>query len=348
MSTGLRIDVNYIALGVSPATGIAIAKALPKIWSKVFSEKYRVFLDTRLVQAAITTKDEDLADAASILVVDARLNNIISGLTILGEDNRLATLTTSDGLSAEDLKQEVKRFQIVHFRPLFATGFSDNDPASQAYLRDRQLDIADLERRAAGIDRSLAQLRDYQAAMANQAAPLDGPAQSGDNSVGIERGALGQIIGLAKTVSFSKYVTKLLDERQGLVDEISSLRKQIDMVTSADDISDRAAFRQQASGTLQTLTKHYQDLLAKARTRTMEQNSQFYRELASPTITGSLFTARAAVLLVVAFFAGLFLAVVYALVKPLIAEPLRTVRQGHISFNAEAVRIPTLKESSAE
>ncbi|MGB3538546.1 MAG: hypothetical protein WBA42_10335 [Mesorhizobium sp.] len=344
MSTGLRIDVNYIALGVSSATGIAIAKALPQIWSKVYSEKYRVFLDTKLVQAAITAKDEKLADAASILVVDARLSNIVSGLNIIGGDNRLATLATDDGLSAEELKQEVKRFQTVYFRPLFATGFSDSDPASQAYLRDRRLDIADLERRAAGIDHSLAELRDYQATMDSPATPLNAAAQPGNDSVQIGRGALGQIIGLAKTVSFSRYVTKLLDQRQSLVDDMSSLHKQIDLVTSADNISDRAAFRQQASGALQTLTKHYQDLLAKARERTIEQSSQFYRELASPAIVGSLLTSRAAILLALAFLAGLFLAVVYALVNPLIAGPAINLRQGRISFNAEAMRIPELKE----
>src|SRR5690606_13122961 len=134
----------------------------------------------------------------------------------------------------------------IYFKALFASGFAEGDPASQAYLRDRRLEIADLERRTVGIDRNLAALRDYQAAIANpQTAP--GGAVAAGNGIEIAESALGEIIGLAKASSFAEYMTKLLDQRQGLVDRISRLRRDIDLATTQDKIVDVAAFREQAS-----------------------------------------------------------------------------------------------------
>jgi hypothetical protein len=300
---------------VSKDTGIAIAKAIPEIWSEVYSQQYRVFLDTRLVQAAVTTDKENLADTSSILVANQRLDNISSGLGIIGGDNRLAALTTDDGFSAEDLGQEVGRFRTIYFKALFASGFAEGDPASQAYLRDRRLEIADLERRTAGIDRNLAELRDYQAVVTNSGAPSN-TLRTNDTEIEIAEGALNQIIGLVKASSFAEYVTKLLDERQGLVNRTSQLRQEIDLATTTDKIADVAAFRDQASAALQTLTTRYQELLAKARLRSTDQNRQFYRERSSPVVAGPIIPLRSALLLALAFFAGLVAAVIYALLKP--------------------------------
>lgn len=318
ISSGLRIDVNYVQLGVSKDTGMAIANALPEIWSQVYSQQYRVFLDTKLVQAAVTSENETLADTSSILVADQRLRNINNGLEIIGGDNRLAALTTNDGFSAEDLDQEVERFRTIYFTALFASGFAEGDPASQAYLRDRRLEIADLERRTAGIDQNLADLRDYQATAMGSGPASNGAARPGNSEIEITEGALNQIAGLVKASSFAEYMTKLLDERQELVKQISLLRKDIELATTTDKIADIAAFRGQASTALQTLTKRYQDLLAQARVRSTEQNRQFYRERSSPVVAGSLVPKRSLLLLAIAFLIGLVVAIAYALLKPLL------------------------------
>ena len=42
---GLKISVDYVALGLSKSQGTDLAYAIPRIWNQVFAEKFRIFSD---------------------------------------------------------------------------------------------------------------------------------------------------------------------------------------------------------------------------------------------------------------------------------------------------------------
>lgn len=164
MHSGLRIDVNYVGLGVERAVGQAIATDLPRIWSDVYSTQFRIFNDTQLQSVGVTQTKETLETASSVLVSTARLANIEHGLRILSSDNRLSSLATEAGYSAEDLLEDLRRYRTIYFNPVFAAAFKEPDPVSVTYLRERNLSIGDLERQVAGLDNTLSDLREHQRA----------------------------------------------------------------------------------------------------------------------------------------------------------------------------------------
>ncbi|RUM99676.1 hypothetical protein EET67_01960 [Pseudaminobacter arsenicus] len=205
MLSGLRIDVNHMALGVDEDTGAAIATALPRIWS-IYSSEFRIFADTRLQGMAVTQSGERLDTPASILVTNARLANIEKGLAILSSDNRLASLTTAASHSAEDVSAELKLFRTIYFNPIFADGLDGNDTVSATYVRERYLAIDDRKRRVAGLDQMLSNLREYQhGGRDTRAQELGTIGQGGNRSESLQVGdnALGQIMELTRTASLS-------------------------------------------------------------------------------------------------------------------------------------------------
>jgi hypothetical protein len=314
MRAGLRIDVDFRAIGVDEAIGVAIAKTLPLIWNQVYTQQFRVLVDTTLSQAAIPTSDEALKDTASVLVANERLRNIERGLQILTDDNRLSSLTTSDRRNAEDVREELERYRTIFFDPIFRFGFSTNDPAGRSYLAQHQLDIADLQRQVAGYDQTLEQLGKYRTASGTM--PPSNSGASVSNQIQLGENALDRIISLADQSSFADYVKQTLTARQTALTEISRLQKEIDWATNSDNKGQDPAFVQAAADGLKSLTASYKDLLDRARTVLISNAGQFYIELTSPRVVGSIVNLHSLILVIGAALAGLALALLIALMAP--------------------------------
>lgn len=296
MLSGLRIDVNYVGLGVDKDTGSAIATALPQIWSDIYSSEFRIFADTRLQGVAVTQSDEGLDTPSSILVANARLTNIEKGLVILSNDNRLASLVTAANYSAEDVRAELKRFRTIYFNPIFADGLDGNDTVSATYLRERYLAIDDRKRRVAGLDQTLSDLRQYQhGSKDTRQQDLGTVGQGGNRSESLQVGdnALGQIMELTRTASLSDYVRSVLEQRQEVIAEISSLQKEIELASGPNQTRVTPQFRELAAAELAQLTANYQELLKAARQMTREKAGDLYQPLTPPEVIGSFVPARA-------------------------------------------------------
>jgi len=316
---GLRIDVDYRGLGVGQNVGAAIAVAVPQVWKEIYTKQYRILTDTKLTSAGITLSEENLDTTSSLLVASTRLNTIKRGLEIIGTDNRLASLVTSGGISAEDLNEQLSRFRTVYFNLLFVNGVTGNDAMSRAYMRDLELQIADFERRVSGLDRSIDDIARLQKSP-------DGTTSSGTNGsppltgdrIEISETSLGQIVGLAERASFAGYVQKLLNDRQELVERISGLRQTLAWVAPDQGVVAPAGLREQAVTELATLTKSYQDLLVLARDRSLDRAGVLYSELTTPETVGSIGPLGALLVLAIFGLIGFLSAIVYALVEPVV------------------------------
>ena len=75
---GLRITIDHQDLGLQPEQGAILASALPRAWADIFTQKYRVLVDTRLDNAAIVDNKADFDNTAGILTARNTLIHVLS------------------------------------------------------------------------------------------------------------------------------------------------------------------------------------------------------------------------------------------------------------------------------
>lgn len=318
-SSGLRIEVDYQSLGMERSVGSAIAIAVPEIWNDVYKNQFRIFDDTTLESAAVTWTDEKLETTASVLTANARLDAMEHGLGLIQGDNRLASLVTDDGFSSADMTEELQRFQTVYFNAIYAASFGQDNTIADIYLRDLKLQIENLQRTSAGLDKLLADLGDYQSAArgaSGRIPPQANAANGSTNAIQLGESSLNEIVNLANQASMSQYVQDILSRRQVLVEEISKRQMNLDRATTMSNNVIEAGFRQEAATELKRLTSAYHGLLGKARVRSAERSGQLYAPLSSPRVIGSFIPRRSLIVLLMSIMIGGLFSVVLALLLP--------------------------------
>lgn len=308
--SSLLIEVDYKALGVDESTGLAIAKALPDLWAKIYTTQFRIFSDTRLADYAVTRSSEDLATTASILVAERRLSTMRRGLNILMADNRLSMVRTADGISPADLVEDMRRFDTVFFTPIKMAGFKRDDMVTKAYLTEQRMNLADMQRRIVAYDETLKEVREHQ--LSSQQAP----AASADNSaLQVADSALREIVQLSQQASFATFVQDTLKKRNDLMFEISSVMKDIELATHGVEVNSQESATVPAVEMFEELTQHYGQLLTAARTQLLDRGGELYNPLLGPFIAGSLVNLRSVLTVGAAALAGGLLAIIIVLLQ---------------------------------
>lgn len=312
MRSSLRINVDFRALGVDSSTGLAIARALPDIWTTVYTTKFRIFTDRRIADLAVTRTDEDLSTTASILVAGARAAGIQRGLDLLMNDNRLAMLQTPDGISPADLELELRRFLTSWFNPIRASRFKSGDVVANAYLTELRLDIEEKHQQVKAYDRTLASLREYMRLgqtppqLAEQQLPID------RNTIQVGETALLEIVQLAEQASFAAFVQDTLRNRQQVLFEISEMMKEQELLAGLDEVVTTSQdFREAAAEQLAVITTHYSGLVAAAANQLRDRGGELYEPTLGPLVAApSLLSMRSLLIIIVAGLAGGLLAVI--------------------------------------
>lgn len=310
--SSLRINVDYMALGVDAQTGLAIARALPDTWTTVYTTKFRIFTDRRIADLAVTRTNEDFSTTASILVAGARASGIQQGLDLLLSDNRLAMLQTSEGISPADVELELRRFLTIWFNPIRASRFKSDDVVANAYLTELRLDIKEKNRQIAAYDTTLASLREYMhrgqvpPQFTEQQNPID------RNTVQIGETALSEIVQLAEQASFAAFVQDTLRNRQQALFDVSKLMKEHDLLSGVDEnVSTSREFRLAAAEQLATITGHYSGLVATAADQLRDRGAELYEPSLGPMIAApSPLSMRNLLIILAAGLAGGLLAVI--------------------------------------
>ena len=313
MRASLRVSVDHRMIGLDNTSGLALVAELPRLWSAIYTTKYRIFTDRRLADMAITRSEETLATTGSIITANNRIAAMQQGLETLTNDNRFAILRTSEGKSPADLIIELANFNSIWFNPVKAQALRTADTTASAYLEELRLNIADKRRQVAAFDGTLAGLGEYQT-RGQPAVPGQPPLISGEpaNMVQIGDSAFSGIIDLARQASFSNFVQRTLDQRRELMIELSRMERERDFAQSAADSSALPSdFVDETAGLLRDLTADYAQLLRGAEDLTRSRAGDLWEPLLGPTLTGDPILSRRNVMLVgVAGVAGGLLAVV--------------------------------------
>lgn len=317
MRSSLRINVDYRALGLDSATGVALAAELPRLWTSIYTTKYRIFTDKRIADLAVTRSEEDLTTTASIITVNSRVEAMRRGLETFLGDNRLSMLRTDEGLAPADLLIELRNFQSIWFNPIKARSLRGADTTASSYLDDLRFDITEKRRQIEAFDATLAGLGEYQRS-GQPTQPGQPPIVPGEqtNSIQVGDSAFSGIVQLAQQASFANFVQRILDDRRDLMIELSALEKEREFAASAaQDIAIEPEFLSQAAEILKNLTTQYSRLLDVAEERLINRAGDLFEPLLGPMLGGDrLVSSRSFLIVAAAGLAGGLLAVVGVLV----------------------------------
>jgi hypothetical protein len=316
--SGLRIDLDYRALGLDRATGKAVAAALPEAWTKTYPRLFKIVLDTRLQGVTVPKNADRLDTASSLLFASQAIRNLRRGLALISEDDRLNSLTTGQGNSGADLVQDLDRFTTQYFDPLFRTVKPD-DPVSETYRRQTELEILNQQRQLAGYNTTIGDLQSFRGVRSNLDAASSGTAAfnaGGGSGLQLNESSINEISRLVRRATLADYLTEVLNKRQGKLVEISQLQKDLAMLSSPLPRELGDTFRQSATRQFRTLVDQYSQLLDLARQRLAGLASQMYIPASSPRVAGALFPPRSLLLLGLSVLLGLVVAGIASMLRP--------------------------------
>lgn len=324
MRSALRITVDYPFLGLDSERGLALAADVPRLWTLVYTTKYRIFTDRGLADLAVTRTEEGLQTTASILIANNRLTAMLKGVNTFLEDNRLSMLRAANGVSPADLFIELQNFQAIYFNVLKARAFQSGDTAAQAYLNRLRLDISEKNRQIEASDAALKGLGDYQrSGRSEQVSQV--PVTTSDQSSTIQIGdsAFSSIVELAERGSYAGLVRQVLDERRELMIELAALEKEREVATvGGNNIAVSPNFTADAAAALGTLTSQYSQMLRAAEEQLRTRGGELFQPLLGPRLGASpLISLRSALIVGAAALAGLLLSIVGVLMAGSLRRP---------------------------
>jgi len=312
VSSSVRVSVDYVALGVGQDVGLAVARAVPELWSTIYPTRFRIFSDRRIANFGISRSDENLSSTTSVMIADTRVNTMRSGLEQLVEDNRLALLRTEDGASAVDLQVQLQQFEAIWFNPIRLSYLTGTDAISQSYLNQLRVNVADLNRQVEAFDASLSELRDY--TNPSSTASADRLPAQGDPSTAVQIGdsTVATILSLAGRTNFTALVEDILKQRREKAVELSRLTRQLELIASTAEtpaLSVPSDFRATATERLKEVTAQYGNLLATAENQLRTDGGALYEPLLGPMVTGNILSLRNILIVGVATIAAALLSI---------------------------------------
>lgn len=311
---GLRITVDHAGLGLPPQSGAAIASLIPSVWAKIFSERYRIFVDKSLEGASASPELAALETTSQILDAQDQLERVAKGLNIISLDARLSAITNESGQNADDLQREVSRFASLLFQPIYSYAFNSADEISRSYVRETEYKIAEIDKQIGNLNDTANDI----VRLNNEGKAPSRVATAAEKAGSIQLGedTLAQIIGLANKASLTDYFREILEERQRLFIERTKLETRLAWTKRQADVGSKSEFRKEATAALNKILSSYSGLLKIARGRLRGRYSELYISLGVPSIQGNAMPPKILLKLVLAATMGFFIAILVALVLP--------------------------------
>ena len=310
---GIKITVDYVALGVSLADGKRIAESLPKFWNIVYTEQFATQMSSDISTLRWTEDSFDLTSTIGLQEADIQLTKLKEGVELLAADPRLRGIRDFRGATAADLRGYIDEFRSIFFDPLFLNAFNSNDTLTKVYKQDLRLEIQELDREVTELNDRLAEIRKFQ-----------GGSQSGGANNGAARdtaqldgNALSTVVALAEQAALSSYLQESLDARYSLIKQRAMLSTRLDRITFEDGSEKiNGSFIETALARYKTITTSYSDILTRAQAVLQANTPSFYTVITQPDTEGSLIAKRDLLFIALAIALGGMLAIIAALVWP--------------------------------
>lgn len=302
--SSLQIEVNYSLIGLDAASGIAIARALPVIWTEVYATRFNIFADERLTPVSLSKEDETMDSVASVLVVDAALKTMRNGLTLLSTDNRFSAIVTEDGLTVSALRERIKVYDLIYFSPIKAYAFQAKDSVGTTYLYTTRQRLAELQRNVSQYDSAIDKL-----VRPRSMTTIPGDVTGAGTVVskdGLQLGDSGitEIINLADRASSNALVQEMFKKREELSLEASAIQRDLDIITGSQEVAGLTAIRTSAVSALRDLITHYNELLGRANQTLRQQFKTLHTPVSGPLVPGSFLPGWAVLALFASGAAG--------------------------------------------
>jgi hypothetical protein len=309
---GLRITIDHLSLGLSPDQGAVLANALPRAWADVFTQKYRVLVDTRLDNISVSNKDNALTTTSEILSARSTLKRMFAGIKALNADNRLKAIVSDGGLNSSDILGDLEDFRELYFTTIFSGLFANPDAVADSFQTEVEFKITEITLEIEELNRSLIDLKNF----GTQTSPNQMTNNTSD-TVQFGDSSLKQVVELANQASLSDFVQQVLTSRRELINKRAGLQTEINRTTGGSLAILDTTFLTAASLKLSILKNEYISLLHNAREIRRQAYGDFYVPLGSPYVIGSLFPPKSILVLTLSVMLGGILAIMLSLVLPI-------------------------------
>ena len=309
---GLKVTIDYVALGISKEAGGEIVERLLQLWNKVYTEQFVTYLSPEIASLRWTETKFDLTSRIGLQEADIQLTNLKLGVDLISKDDRLKGMNTGQGPLAADLAGYIDDFRSIFFDPLFLGAFGSEDTLTRVYAQDLRFKLDELDREIDELNQRLKDISDFQTGAKGL--------RSGDNGregPQLDGDALSTVVNLAEQAALSSYLQTSLDQRYELIKEravLSTRLERIGVGNSKEQIG--AEFTALAQARYERITAGYANILALAQSTLASQTPSYYSIITQPDTEGSLLSKRDLLFLALAIALGGMLAIIAALVWP--------------------------------
>ena len=308
----LRLSIDYQGLGLSSEQGAELVIVLPKLWSDIFTTKFRV-LDNMKLSNAILPSRLSLTSALGIIEARRTILNVIETLQIIESDNRLQSLTGEAGVTPTDLRLQFSFIDDIYLGGALSELISSDNRLARTYLKNILLDIERYNEELEGVGQTIQSLQMILSRDAGEARSQE-MAQPSTTRVQLSGDLIDGIAALVNRSGFSEYLTQLYDRKSEIISKRAKLKVQIGKAEPGEGLGPEMIARAEAD--LNRLVNIYGSLLTRARKMNLRNAGELHQTLGAPISTGSLWPARAPLILALSIVLGGFVAVVLALLLP--------------------------------
>ena len=316
---GLRIEVDYVGLGLTKSQGTELAYALPQVWNQVFSSRFRIFLNAGIASLPTVETDVDITTTVGALEAELQLTSIKKGIGILKEDARFRALE-ANGVSPGDLERKITDFQRIYFDPIYSGTFSEESGLSAIYRRDLVLELAELDASLEELNERIVAITELQRTNTGSSTGRN-EFNSGSSQIQIEGDALNQLVTLSRTASLAEYLQASFDERIELIQRKATINTRLQKMGDGDGdgpLSDE--FVLVAAERFTSIKKLYGALLLDAQKTARAEAPSLY-EVGTEVQGNRLLQRRDFLFIALALAIGGMIAVIVALLWPARENP---------------------------
>lgn len=316
LATGssVRLALNPSVAGLDRGTATRLLQEIPAQWTRVYSERYRIYEAPGLKVSAVTLEFGTLSEPGELIAAIRVLSAIKSGLETMTNDNRISHLVNSSGHSASELRERFHVFVSTRFRPLSSAVLSRPDPVTDSYRSDLQLHVEFLSAQIASFNLIAEQLfKTREGAAAEWAQSTD---VSAVNQLQLSGDSLGTIIGLAEKASSAEFLQEVMMDRHALAKEHADTKVRLARLAVADSTLPSEEFVTAVEQNLDVMVREYEELYSISLEKLRTELGTLYSALAGPMRAEEIDLARALTTFVGTVLAALFIGILAAFILP--------------------------------
>lgn len=309
----VRLALNPAVAGVGQGVATRLLLEIPAQWTRVYSERYRIYETPGLRASAVLVDTGALEKPSGIIAATRILSVVERGLEIMAGDNRISHLVNSSGHSASELLEGFHVFLSTRFRPLSAGVMGTADPVTDSYRADLELQVEFLLAQIDSLNLITDQLfRSREGAAAEWAQSTDGSAV---NQLQLSGDSLGTIIDLAERASSAEFLQEIMMNRHELAKELADTKVRLARLSVSVPRPTRE-FTDAVERSLISLVNEYEDLYSISIEKLRTELGTLYSSSAGPMRGEGVDLGRVLRAFAGAVLAALFIGILAAFLMP--------------------------------